>query len=313
MNAAIAALRADVQASASQIQTVIAQKADAYAAREDDAVSAVLANAGSSAPSRKDVAARLQADYRTEYAQLRSGAEGDMAAYRRALLDQEQRDYATFVTAVQNRTQQAYFNRSTELRESQSTLMLDLARRDAPQRLVLRAKLQTLALNDQTRAQIERRLAALQASEDRVLQKQRARDASTLDAYRSTLLAQASRDIAHMSAQLQSRTQANLAARRDVLAAQRAQRGSLPIDRGAAIPQPRTQDLRSTVAALRAQGAGTFRTQAQAAIDAYTAARDDVSARFADLRDRDAAALHATLAAIAALEQDRAALAARLK
>lgn len=311
IDAAGRGLRAEVADASAEIDRVVAQRAGEYAARQDEAVSAVLSSAGASAPSRSDVARHVEDAYRAEYSALRSGAESDMNAYQRAVQAQERQDYAAFAASVQRRTQQAFFNRAQELRERESTLLLDLARKDAAQRMNLRAKLQTLALGGDRRAQLLARLAAIQAAEDRAVEAARSRDAATLESYRSALLAQAGRDLGRMSVQLQSRAQSNLAARRDVLAAQRAQSGTLPL--GSSAPaNANGPDLRAAVAALRAQGAQRFRADAQSSIAAYAAAGDDIASRFAYLRTQDAASLQSTLDAIAALQRDRAQLAAQL-
>lgn len=312
IDASIAALRSEVSATSARVQSAIAQKAASYAAREDAAVSALLAQSDAPAPSRQQVAQRLERDYQREYAQLRSGAQGDMNSYQTALLDQQRRAYATFVAAVQNRTEQAYAHRAQELRENESALLLDLARQDAPQRLTLRARLTTLAMSGAQRATIIAQLNAIQAREDRIVAALRARNAVTLNAYRDRLLAQSNADLARMAAQLQARTQANLAQRRDLLAAQRAPAAGLPLgsDRPAA---PAGDDVRARVAALRAQGAQAFQSDAQVTVDAYTSAGNDVAARFSAVRGQDVASSQITLAAIARLQRDRAALAAKLQ
>jgi len=311
IDAATRGLRIQVADACAAIDRVVAQRADRYAAQQDAAVSAILASGSGAAPSRSDVARDVEDAYRAEYSALRSGADSDMNAYQAAVQAQERHDYAAFTASLQRRTQQAYFNRAQELRERESTLLLDLARKDAPQRMNLRAKLQTLALGGERRAHLVAQLAAIQAAEDRAVQAARSRDAATLESYRSALLAQAARDAAEMSVQLQSRAQSNLATRRDVLAAQRAQSGSLPLSANASA-RADGPNLRASVAALRARGAQAFRDDAQSSIAAYTAARDDIAARFGDLRARDAASLQSTLDAIAALQRDRAQLAAQL-
>lgn len=312
VDADIAALREVVSASSNAVQTLIARKAGAYAAREDNAVSAVLAAASASAPSTADVQQRLETDYRAEYARLRAGAQSDMKDYQSALFSEQQHAYGTFVRSIQNRTTQAYAHRDAELREKESALMLELARRDAPQRLQLRAKLTTLALNSSENAAIRAQLGAIQAREDRVLAQQQASDARVLGAYRDRLLAKADSDVAAMSAQLQARTQANLAQRRDVLTAQRNAPSNLALGRAGAAASPANPDLRARVAAMRSAGAQAFQNDAAATVAAYTSAGDDLSGRFSAVRDHDRSSAQSTLAAIAQLRRDRAALAARL-
>lgn len=310
IDASIAALRRDIDAEASNINTLVAQKADAYGARQDAAVSALLASANAPAPSTSQVRAHLQQAYEAEYAQLRNGADRDMAAYESALRSQQRQAYTAFVKSVQDHTQQAYSARAQELREQESTLLLNLARKHATQRMQLRAKLQTLYLRPEQRSAIRNQLHALQSGESRQLAALQARDAGTLAAYREKLLTQADSDIAKTAVELQSRSAANLAARRDVLAAQRsAAARSLPVN----APRPNASpgapaDLRSQVAAIRNRGRSDFLASAQSTVSAYSSARDDLATRFAALRDSNSASARTTQDQIAQLQQDRDAL-----
>jgi hypothetical protein len=310
IDASIAALRSDVNAASANINTLVAKKADAYAARQDAAVSALLADANSTAPSSSDVRAHLQQAYEAEYAQLRSGADRDMASYQSALEAQQRQAYSAFVQSVQDHTQQAYSARAQELREQESNLLLDMARKQATQRMQIRAKLQTLYLRPGQRAKYQAQLRALQQSEERALAALHARNAGILATYRAKLLAQADSDIAKTAAELQARTAANLAARRDVLAAQRAAAsGTLPVAAPRTHASPGTPaDLRAEVAALRNRGRNDFLSAAQNTVGAYSAARDDLTNRFVALRDADKESTKTTEAQIAALQRDRDAL-----
>ena len=307
INNSISALRAGIAQSASDVNSLIAQKAQVYAAREDRVVSSLLADARVSAPSGDQVKQHVEQAYRAEYSRLRTGADADMNAYTRALLAQEQQAYAAFVQSVQYRTQLAYTARSEELREKESALLLDLARQDAGRRLQLRAKLQTLALRASDRAAIAAQLRAIQNRENPIVTAQQLRDNDTLRSYRNTLLANANRDVAAMAAQLLGRTQANLAARRDVFVAQRAAGHGLSMKRNVG-PPARSGDLSTEVAAMRAQGADAFRADADETVTEYLHARDAIDTRFAAVRDADATATSSTRSAIAQLERDRNAL-----
>jgi hypothetical protein len=311
IDASVAELRDDVAQSANDIDMLVAKKADMYAAQEDDAVSAILANSGGTAPSRTQVRQRLETAYRLEYARLRSGANRDMDQYRDTLLAQQRTALETFVRFVQNRTQQAYLNRVQEMREAESALLLDLVRQDSGERLQLNAKLQTLALDPGQKKLIDARLDQLQDRENREVAALRGRNDRVLRLYQAQLLARADQDISEVSAQLQARTQANLAARRDIAAAQVAS-ASLPLNNGAKTSPAPTADLRAQVAALRTAGANAVRTSSSAAIAAYSRAREGITQRFAVVRDTDDAARRGTLAAIAQLRAARAKLQVRL-
>jgi hypothetical protein len=135
------------------------------------------------------------------------------AEYRSRLLAQEQAAYAQYVRGVNERVNQAYQARAQQLYEKESTLKLELARRDAPQVLTIRSKLETLVLQPPQRAQLFHQLQTIVASEDARVAQLHAQDAAELRAFAGPLRAQAAQDVAAMHAQLQMRTAANLAAR----------------------------------------------------------------------------------------------------
>lgn len=307
IDASISGLRSDLNAAAARINALVERRADAYAARVDAAASAILAGADASAPSQADVRAQVQRAYQAEYAQLRSGANHDMEAYRQALLAQQQHAYGEFLHSVQNRTQQAYAARAQELREQESALLLNLSRTHSAQRLQLQAKLQTLYLRPEQRAAYRARLQTLQRSEDAKVAALRRRDAGTLARYRDDLLAQADSAIAKMSAELTARTAANLAARRDVLAAQHAA-SAARLPSGAAsssASMPPTADLRARVSSLRENARKDFTATADATLSAYAGAQSDLAGRFGTLRDADRESGSAALAQIEQLRRDR--------
>ncbi len=321
INRAIADLRSELQSSASQIDVLVGQKAALYQTREDNAVAQLLAASQSSGPSQSEIAGRLAQTYREQYAQLRSNANRDMAAYQDSLNAQQRQKYAAFVSAVSGRTQRAFAARAQELREQEATYALDLARGDAPQLLPLQTKLRTLTLDSQRKAQLEARVSSIVAAEHAALARRRAVDGATLNAYRTQLEAQAKTDMAQMAVQLQTRAMANLSARRDVVEAQRAMAGRpLPLSSQTAPtqachPEPVggcNQSLQTQIATLRATDRGRFSRDAAAAIGAYTGARNDLTSRFSSIRDADATARQNALATIAELRRERAALAAQI-
>jgi hypothetical protein len=305
MNADTLALRSQINAVAAQIESLRARREASYAARETAAASTLLAQPNASAPSQAAVRDRVQRSYDAEYAQLRSGADTDMASYQRRLLAEEQRAYNAFVDSMSDRVEQAYSARAQELREQVARVLLDLARKHAAQRLELRAKLQTLALFPERRRAYQAQLHALQRSEDAVANAMRRRNAATLAHYRSVLIDEARREIVAMAAQLQARTSANLAARRAVLAAQQATPARLPITAPTPATATTRADIRAELEGLRAHARSDFSDQANASTGAYTEVRNDVAARFQLLRARDAESIRAADAQIADLRRDR--------
>lgn len=307
IDADTAALRRDLADSAAQIDRLVEQRADDYGRREDDAVASLLATSAVHAPARGAVRADIEKSYRRQYAELRGDANRAMNSYRAAAQAQEQRAYAAYVASVQQQADRAATARAQQLDDDESTLALDLAQKDAGRRITLRAQLSTLALQPQRRRALQAQLAAIEHRENAVVATRRRADVRVLQAYEDTLRAHANADVAHMAVELRDRMEANLAARRDVLAAQRS--GSPSLHLGSAQPAGAgagaSADLRAQVAGLRQTGSDRFRSAANAAISAFQGASGDVTRRFVAIRDADASDTAATQARIAALQRDR--------
>jgi hypothetical protein len=252
-------------------------------------------------------AADIEADIQQAYAQQRSdlgnAAQRDMAAYRAALAVQQQTAYNRFVQSVNDRTQRAYNARAQELREKESALLLELARKNAPQRLILRTKLQTLALTSSTRHHFEALLGAMQHREYRMLQLMRAKDAATLREYAAQLRARSDRDIASMRTQLQARTNANLSERQRVLAEQTSGSRSLHL--------PSMKAPASSTGAMRAQYESIMHAP-PADSGVFTRAGEDLKSRFGALGQADWVNVASIRSQIAWLQHDRAAVRKRI-
>jgi hypothetical protein len=241
----------------------------------------------------------IRRTYEAQHAALQGTAQQHMAAYRDTLIAQEQQAFQTFVSSVDGRTQRAYNARAQELREKESALLLKLAQQDAEQRLMLRAKLQTLALSAERRAQLRSQLRALQAREDAAVASMRRTDAGTLSAYEQHLRRKADSDIAQMQTALQNRAAANLAARERVLEAQTANASGLQVP-AAPANSANSREMQSAYQSLQ-----QAKPQDTAA---YGAASRDLTQRFAGLRAAYDADTQSVRSQIASLEHDKAAL-----
>lgn len=276
-----------------------AGRARDVAAMPSPDVSALVSNAGVNAPSEQRVRSDMQQTYDTQSAQLHSAAQQDMDRYRSALLTQQNTAFANYRRAVDARVGQAYNSRRQELYEKESTLALDLARRDAAQRLSIRAKLQTLALDGARRRALQAQLGAIQTREDATVAQLHARDRAQLAAFLPALQARANSDIARMQADLEHRTAANLASRERVLHAQTATAMRLNLG-GAANAAPPASDMRGQLDALVRARPGDP--------GAFLSARDDLVKQFGAVQNSDDDATHSTWAELSVLTSERAQL-----
>jgi hypothetical protein len=276
-----------------------AGSARAIAAQPSPDVRALEQRSVGNAPTESRVRSDVQRTYSAQAAQLQQGARAGMAHYRAALEAEQSAALANYERGVRARVQQAYNARAQELYEKESTLALDLAKRDSGKRLAIRTKLQTLQLGGDARRALQAQMDAIQAHEDAVVAQQQRRDRSVLAAYLAQLQARAAADIARTSADLQRRTAANLAARQRVLIAQQAHAQQLQFG-PAAQPAATGTDMRGRLdALLRAQPADP---------QAFLAARSDLAKQFAGIRGADNTATRNVRAEIAALQRDRAQL-----
>ncbi|MGC2649859.1 MAG: hypothetical protein WA304_03530, partial [Candidatus Cybelea sp.] len=198
-----------------------------------------------------------------------------------------------FERATAERTGRALRARGEQLREKELMLAYDLARRDAPQRLLLRLKLSELHLNAATRTALESQLAGLNERERAALAVARRRDAAVLGSYRRQLQDEGANANARMASQLRAKGAANDAIRLHAFQAESNAAAALP-------------DVPSQLALFRS----SYRSaaDAQAIAEGFGAAGVDLSRRFGELSDVDDGSRAATAAQIRRLTLDRSKL-----
>lgn len=257
----------------------------------------------SAASADTEIEQHIAQTYEQQHAQLQGTAQRDMETYRDAVAAQEQQAYSAFIDAMNERQQQAIALRTQELREREGNLMLELARKHAPQRVSLRAKLQTLVLQPDARRSVQAQLQTLQAQEDAALAAMRRQDSATLAAYTAHVHSQAQSDLAQMRYKLETRAAGNLAAREAVLRSQSSSAQSLnvpaapasgagPVDMHAAYTQLRDASLPSD--------------------SVFAGARNDITSQWATLRSANDDATGHTRSQIDWLRHDREAVRKRM-
>jgi hypothetical protein len=197
---------------------------------------------------------------------------------------------SAFERATAQRTARAFGARRQQLREKELMLAYDLARRDAPQRLLLRLKLSELHLDAATHKVLESQLVALNGREGDALYAARRRDAAVLASYWRQLQEEGATENAQMAAQLRAKGAANDAIRFRALQAESNAAAALP-------------DVPSQLALFRS----SYRSaaDAQAISEGFGAAGVDLSRRFGELSDVDERSRAATAAQIQRLTADR--------
>lgn len=297
-----ATLRSELDQTAVRLANLSSHRAQAYEQREGAATAALLSEV-SSAASRQPASARVQQEYRREYAALHGHATTDLERYRDAVLAQERAALTALEQAIVGRAQRAYSARAQQLDEKEAALDMDVARAEAGKRLSLRVRLQDLVLAKGDRTRLQGELNGLYRSQAKAVSEQHQRDTATLSAFRSRLDARARDTYARAAEELHARALTDMGAAARVFRVQmEATRGS-PED--VVRPSSGESSMRPKVEQLRAADRGGLRENVSATAAAFGGARNGIVARFAQLRAQDAAARRGIDAQIAALERDR--------
>jgi hypothetical protein len=224
---------------------------------------------------------------------LRGASEGAASHYSDELDREVTASLSAFERATAQRTGRALLARRQELHEKELMLAYDLARRNAPQRLLLRLKLGELHLDAATRKALESQLTALNEREGDALAAIRRWDAAVLGSYRRRLQEEGATANAQMAAQLRAKGAANGAIRLRALQAESNAASALP-------------DGASQLALFRS----SYRSaaDANAIAEGFGSAGVDLSRRFGELSDVDEGSRATTATQIRRLTADRSKL-----
>jgi hypothetical protein len=224
---------------------------------------------------------------------LRGTGDVESASYGVELDRETSASLTAFEAATAQRATRALEARRRQLRENELALAYALARRDAPERLLLQLKLTRLHLDRTDRAALEAQRAALDHREAGAIATLRRSDAATLGGYERELQSEAANANARMTAQLRGAAAANLAIHGNVVRAESSAAGALP-------------NFPAQLALFRT----SYRSSAQATDIAgnLSTASADISKRFRTLAQADRQSRFATLAQIRTLQFQRDAL-----
>lgn len=245
-------------------------------------------------PDAASIRSQIANNYGRESATVHAKAGQSAEQYRIELNREAQSALQSYRASLDARVNGAYAARAQQLREKEAELEIKLDRQDADQDLLLRVKLQNLKSPQVDRAALKAKLRALEAREDGLRRQLQARDAGTLAAYKSQVIAAATRDYATMAANLQHNVQANWQLRQRVSAAQMQapEQVSFPAIAGLAFSDRWSQF-----------GNGASRTGA-----AFTTSADDIARRFSAIGAMDTDARGSAANEIVALQRSRGSL-----
>ncbi len=299
--------------AATRTNALLAQKQKDYQAQENRAIDAALRGAATGGPSAAQIAGALNATARQQQSGVAAQAQRDLETYRTDLAKQDRAQIAAVQKALTDRANRTYRAKADELQAKESALSLQLANDDAPERLALRTKLSSLALDDAARDDAQKQLAAIDRKESDAVAAQRNRDQQTLAAVQAQLRDQVQHDLDAQAGQIQKRSLGSLAQRQATLANQVRTVGSAPVitttgpnGRAEARANPNLPpELRARIQRLHQDYQKRFEADAKSTVAGFEKTRQDLSRRYAELRGVDASARQGAQSEVLALRKKR--------
>jgi hypothetical protein len=300
-------LQKQLNDAADRTQKLLAQKQQQYLAQENAAIAAAMKSAGVGGPSAGQIAGNVNATAQQQQSGVAAQAQRDLTAYRNTLQKQDQAQISAAQKALSDRAARTYQAKADELQSKESALSLKLANEDAPQRLALRTKLSSLALDDAAREEAQKQLTAIDRKEADALAAQRNRDQQTLAALQAQLHDQVQSELNAQVASIRQHSLSSLAQRQSSLARQVSSAGG-PVVQVTAGGQQRLNPnlppaLRSRIEQLHNDYSKRFQSDAKTTIADFQKTRSDLARRYAQLHGIDAASSQSANAQIASLRK----------
>jgi len=307
------ALQQELHDAADRTTKLLDAKQQQYQQQESQAIAAALRGAGQAGPSAASIAGSVNTTAQAQRSSVSAQARRDLESLRANLARQNQAQVAAAQKALNDRADRTYRAKADELQSKESALSLKLASDDSAQRLALRTKLSSLALDDTAREDAQKQLTALDRKEADELAAQRNRDQQTLAALQSSLRTQVQHDLTAQVAAIQQRSIGALSTRQAQLAKQATAPVPGPVIQTMTIngkPQQQVNPnlppaLRARIEQLHNDYQKRFRDDAKTTIAGFEKTRADLSRRYAELHGIEAGSLRGAQAQIASLRQKR--------
>jgi hypothetical protein len=304
-----AALQKELRDAQDRTRKLLDQKQQEYQQQEATAIAAAMRGAGQTGPSAGQIAGSVNATAAQQQSGAGARAQRDFETYRKTVQKQDQAQIDAAQRALSARADRTYRAKVEELQSKESALSLKMASEDAAQRLALRTKLSSLALDDTARDDAQKQLSALDRKEADALAAQRNRDQQTLASYQSQLHDQVQSDLNAQVASIRKRSIGSLAQRQSALAAQ--VRSTGPVVQTTVVagrPQQQVNPnlppaLRSKIEQLHNDYQKRFQNDAKTTIADFEKTRLDLSRRYAQLHGVANASQQGASAQIVALRK----------
>jgi hypothetical protein len=306
------ALQKELHDAADRTSKLLGQKQQQYQQQEAAAIAAAMRGAGQAGPSAAQIAGSVNATAQQQQSGVTAQARRDFDAYRTGLAKQDQARIVAVQKTLSDRADRTYRAKVEEVQSKESALQLKMANEDAPQRLALRTKLSSLALDDAAREDAQKQLAALDRREADTLAAQRNRDQQTLSAQLAQLHDQVQSEMNAQVASIRQHSLGALAQHEQTLSRQVSTVGG-PVVRTTVIngkPQQQVNPnlppaLRARIEQLHGDYQKRFQDDAKTTIADFEKTRQDLSRRYAELHGIEGASQQGAQAQIASLRKKR--------
>lgn len=305
-----AELQKELEDAAKRTDVLLAQKSKEYQQRESQAIDAALKGTnGGAGTSVAAVQSQVQQTANGQVATVAAQAQRDLDAYRKALEAEDTAQADALQKTLVARADRTYRAKVDELGAKDAALSLKLATDDSAERLSLRTKLASLALDDGSRQDAKARLDALDKTEAGALAAQRAQDQQTLAALQAQLRNGVQNDLRAQIAPIHARSQARFLAREAQLRTQfSAPAGPLIAGNGknGAVVNPNLPPaLREKITQLHDDYAKAFQRDAGATIADFKKTREMLKKRYDALTGMNDDAARDVQGEIASLQRKR--------
>jgi len=299
-------LERELSSAADRTKKLLNEKQQQYQAQEAQAIAAALRGTAAGGPSAAQIAGAVNATARQQQSGVASQAQRDLQSYHVTLQKQDQLQIAAAQKALAERADRTYRAQAEDLQAKESALQLRLANEDAAQRLALRTKLSSLALDDAAHDDAQKQLAALDRREADAFAAQRNRDTVTLAALQAKLHQQVQHELDAQVAAIQKHALGSLAQRQATLA-RGVQAAAAPAGVPPALASPGNLSpaLRTRIQALHDDYQRRFQDDAKTTVADFNKTREDLSRRYAELHGVDVSARDGAQAQIVELRKKR--------
>ena len=303
-------LNAQLSAAAKRTDALLQAKGKSYQERENAAIAAALRGANATGgPGVAAIRQQMEGTAQAQSAGAGAQAQHDLDSYRKQLEAQDAAQIAAANQTLAARADRTYRAKSDELSAKESALSLQLANADAAERLSLRTRLSSLALDDAARDSANAQLAALDRKEADALAVVRNRDAGELAALNAQLRGGIGADMRSQVAQIRARSVQRFRERADQLRTQFAPAGgpliALSPNGTAKVSSTVPPALRERIARLHADYMKAYQNDARSTIADFQKTRSDLSKRYAELTGTNTAATQSAALEIQSLQKKR--------